>query len=153
MKKKSFRRPRMVGEFRKDKARKQAAEEEGQQKESPVLTRDLAANIATLKVRIGSSDDVIFREFVLPLSEPLPAMIVFVDGLSSRDTINEYILQSLTTFDGEAADWAQDRRHLAQKLKDHVLNINEVMLQTDLDRIITFCPVKQRSCWKGKTTR
>ncbi len=137
MKKKSFRRPRPVGEFRKDKESKQAADKEGQQKERPVLTRDLAANTATLKARIGSSNDVVFREFVLPLPEPLRAIIVFVDGLSSRDAINEYILQSLTTFDGEAADWAQDRRNLAQNLKDHVLNINEVMLRTDLEQIIT----------------
>src|SRR5690606_35876901 len=54
-----------------------------------------------------------------------------------RDTINEYILLSLTTFEGAEADWAQDHRNLAEKVKDHVLTINEVSVQTNLVQIIT----------------
>ena len=140
MKKKSMRRPQPVAEFcqnkKKDKSEK-TTEKKDQQAENSVLTRDLTVNVNTLKARIGSSDDVVFRDFLLPLPEPLQAILVFVDGLSSRDTINEYILQSLTTFDGEAADWARDRRNLGQKLKDHVLNIDEVTLRADLEQIIT----------------
>ena len=64
-------------------------------------------------------------------------MLVFVDGLVSGSTINEYILLALTTFEGTDVDWARDRRNLAENIKDHVLTINEVSLQTQWAPIIT----------------
>ena len=138
MKKQTFRRPRPASEVRKDKERqRQAEKQEGQAQEGPVLVPDLAANIAYLEGRIGQNNDVVFREFVVRLPKPVQAMIVFVDGLVSGDTINEYILQTLTTFEGTDADWALDRRNLAENFKDHVLTINEVSLQTEWAPIIT----------------
>jgi len=80
---------------------------------------------------------VVFREFVLPLPDPVQAVLIFVDGLTNSETINEYILEALTTFNGKEADWAKDRRNLAEKVKDHVLSINEVSLESDLTLIIT----------------
>lgn len=139
MKKRTIRRPRPVAEVRKDKdkERKQRAAEQDGQEQGPVLTSELAANIAYLEGRIGASNDVVFREFVIPLSEPVRAMLVFVDGLVSGSTINEYILLALTTFEGNDVDWARDRRNLAENIKDHVLTINEVSLQTQWAPIIT----------------
>ena len=138
MKKRSLRRPRPAAEFRKEKERKHSAEEEkGQQQGGPVLTTDLEANMSYLKGGIGSSTDVVFREFVLPLPKPVQAVLIFVDGLVKGETINEYILLSLTTFDGTESDWAKDQRNLAEKIKDHVLAINEVGLQSNLTLIIT----------------
>lgn len=138
MKKRSFRRPRPVAEFQKEKAGKgQDKKANGQPQEGPALTDDLTANINYLKGRIGASNDVIFREFVLPLPTPVEAVLIFIDGLTSSTTINEYILEALTTFDGKEADWAKDRRNLAEKIKDHVLTINEVSLEANLTLIIT----------------
>ena len=81
------------------------------------MTSELAANIAYLEERIGASNDVVFREFVIPLSEPVRAMLVFVDGLVSGRMINEYILLALTTFEGIDVDWARDRRNLAENIE------------------------------------
>jgi spore germination protein len=138
MKKRSFRRARPVAEFRKEKAKKErAGNEGGPPQEGPALTTDFTANINYLKERIGVSNDVVFREFVFPLPEPVQAVLIFVDGLITKDTINEYILLSLTTFEAKEADWAKDRRNLAEKVKDHVLAINEVSLESNLTLMIT----------------
>ena len=90
-----------------------------------------------MEARIGSSNDVVFREFVIPLSTPVRAVLVFVDGLVNGNAINEYILLALTTFEGTDAAWARDRRNLAENIKDHVLTINEVSIQTQWTPVIT----------------
>lgn len=135
--KRSFRRPRPVAELRKEKERKERTPEQEGQEQGPVLVPDLAANIAYLEARIGSSNDVVFREFVIPLSTPVRAVLVFVDGLVNGNAINEYILLALTTFEGTDAAWARDRRNLAENIKDHVLTINEVSIQTQWTPVIT----------------
>ncbi|NLC53134.1 MAG: spore germination protein [Firmicutes bacterium] len=137
MKKRTFRRPRPVAELRKDKEKKQSTQEQDGQEQGPVLTPDLKANIAYLEGRIGSSNDVVFREFVIPLSEPVRAVLVFVDGLVSGNAINEYILLALTAFEGTDADWARNRRNLVENIKDHILTINEVSTQNQWTPIIT----------------
>ncbi|NLM38052.1 MAG: spore germination protein [Firmicutes bacterium] len=137
MKKRTFRRPRPVAELRKDKAEKQRPGEQGGPEEGPVLASDLAVNIAYLKERIGASNDVVFREFVIPLPQPVRAVLVFVDGLVSGQTINEYILLTLTAFEGTDADWALDRRNLAEKVKEHILSIGEVSVQNQWAPVIT----------------
>ncbi|MBA2133519.1 spore germination protein [Capillibacterium thermochitinicola] len=139
MKKRTFRRPRPVAELRKDKDKeeKQCSGVQGGQEEGPPLASDLAANIAYLKERIGASNDVVFREFVIPLPQPARAVLVFVDGLVSGQTINEYILLTLTAFEGTDADWALDRRNLAEKVKEHILSIGEVSVQNQWAPVIT----------------
>src|SRR5690554_960704 len=64
------------------------------------LFPEMEKNISYLKGKIGKSNDVIFREYVLNLPDPVPIYIIFVDGLVSKEVINEYILQALT-FKGE----------------------------------------------------
>ena len=87
-----FRRPKKLKELceEKETPRQQQGEE------GPFLTACLADNVNYLKKRLGESEDVIFREYTLDLSEPIPVMVVFVDGLVSKEVINEFILQSLT---------------------------------------------------------
>jgi hypothetical protein len=102
------------------------------------LFPDLAKNIEYLKEKIGHSDDVVFRHYTLEMPEPLPILIVFVDGLASKEIINEYILESLT-FRGELqSEWTRDKTNLVRHIRDKVLNINEVKTVNSLDELITL---------------
>lgn len=133
MDKKNFRRPKSPSEIKKDKETQQK-EAEGK---GPFLRRDLVTNVNYLKETIGKSKDVVFREFIMDLTEPVQIVIVFVDGLAAKDVINEYILEALTFQGGLDADWSRDRGNLASNIKNYVLNINEVSLQSDCSEIIT----------------
>lgn len=129
-----FRRPKKLKEFSKEK--ETARQQQGQ--EGPFLTECLADNVKYLKKRLGESGDVIFREYTLDLSEPIPVMVVFIDGLVSKEVINEFILQSLT-FKGELkTEWAKDRSQLLKYIKDRVLNINEVSVVSSFPELFTM---------------
>ncbi len=132
--KKRFRQPRLPSELKKEKEQKKKE----QQGEGPFLTPELEENINYLRETIGHSNDVIFREFYLKLDQPVRAVLIFVDGLVAKEVINEYILQALTTFNaGEEDRWTRDREELAKNVKDHILHINEVSLESDLQQVIT----------------
>ncbi|HHU81806.1 MAG TPA: spore germination protein [Firmicutes bacterium] len=101
------------------------------------LSPELAKNVEYLKEKIGRSDDVVFRDYTLELPEQVPIVVVFVDGLASKEIINEYILEALT-FKGELkSEWTRDKKNLVRHVKDKVLNINEVRLVNGLDELIT----------------
>ncbi|NLY88965.1 MAG: spore germination protein [Firmicutes bacterium] len=105
--------------------------------ENAGLSPDLQENVEYLKEKIGRSDDVVFREYTLELPDPVAIVVVFVDGLASKEIINEYILQSLT-FKGELkSEWTRDKKNLVRHIKDKVLNINEVRVLSSLDELIT----------------
>lgn len=129
-----FRRPKKLEELSKDKKK----HEERQKQEGPFLTERLADNVRYIKNRLGESGDVIFREYTLDLTEPVSIMVIFVDGLVSKEVINEYILQSLT-FKGELkTEWAKDRAQLLKHIKDRVLNINEVSVVSSFPELFTM---------------
>lgn len=130
-----FRLPKQPQEIREEREKKKKAKKE---KEGPFLSVNLDENLRYLKETIGRSNDVIFREHTLDLPEPVQIVVIFVDGLAAKEIINEYILEALT-FKGELkAGWAKDRKNLVRHIKDHVLNINEVSVQTSLPEIITM---------------
>ncbi|HEY8345350.1 MAG TPA: spore germination protein [Bacillota bacterium] len=129
-----FRRPKKLKELGKEKE----LDRQQQGQEGPFLTGCLAEDVKYLKQRLGESGDVIFREYTLDLSEPIPVMVVFVDGLVSKEVINEFILQSLT-FKGELkTEWAKDRSQLLRHIKDRVLNINEVSMVSSFPELFTM---------------
>jgi len=102
------------------------------------LFPEMEKNISYLKEKIGKSNDVVFREYVLNLPDPVPICIIFVDGLVSKEVINEYILQALT-FKGELkSEWIRDKKNLVRHIKDNVLSINEAQILTNLEDLITM---------------
>ncbi len=132
-KRKVFRQPKGARQVREERKKRKTGDNSGD-----LLVPELAKNVQYLKEKIGQSDDVIFREYTLDLPDPVPIVIVFVDGLVAKETINEYILQALT-FKGELnSEWVRDKKNLVRHIKDRVLNINEAQLLSNLDDLITL---------------
>lgn len=65
------------------------------------FSRGLQENIEILKKLMGNSDDVVFREFEIGTANQLPAVLVFIDGLVDKETIQRDTLASLML-------WAQE---------------------------------------------
>lgn len=144
-KSRGFRRPKPPKPVGKAKTEKETEKEAGGDGQGPVndqntakLSLDLQENLSYLKEKIGHSDDVVFREYTLELPEPLAILIVFVDGLVSKEIINEYILEALT-FKGELkSEWTRDKKNLVRHIRDKVLSINEVKVTSSLDELVTL---------------
>src|SRR5690554_4210414 len=133
-----FRQPRPVGKVKTKKRAGRPENGPAYAHETARLLPDLAKNLEYFKEKIGHSDDVVFREYTLELPESVAILVIFVDGLSSKEIINEYILQSLT-FRGELkSEWTRDKKNLIHHIKDKVLNINEVQTSNNLEELVTM---------------
>lgn len=62
------------------------------------LSASLAANVAAIKDCLGSSPDVIIRQFLVGSDKGTKAVIVFIDGLADKALINESILRPLMVY-------------------------------------------------------
>jgi hypothetical protein len=101
------------------------------------LSADLSVNMNYLRETLGQSDDVVFREYNLQLHEPIELMVIFIDGLISKEVINEYILQALTI--DEPPDWDEKapRSEVVRYVRDRMLTINEASIKTEFPEIMT----------------
>ena len=67
----------------------------GEKAKKEKLGQKLKENLKLIEDIIGFSDDVVVREFQLGGKTGIEAAIIFVDGLTDRQTINENILKPL----------------------------------------------------------
>jgi len=61
----------------------------------PVST-DLQVNLENIKEVFTKCSDIIFREFIIGYKTPVKAALIYVDGLTDKTSIHDYILKSLT---------------------------------------------------------
>ncbi|MBS3872494.1 MAG: spore germination protein [Firmicutes bacterium] len=96
------------------------------EKDQP-LGANIGENLALLKQKLGGSDDVVFREFKLDNASELPAVVVFIDGLTNKDHLQRDLLAPLMLFARQTghAEWGMGRRGFAA-LKNHLLTLVEI---------------------------
>jgi len=98
---------------------------EGERYEPLALSLD--ENVHLLKLRLGDSDDVVFRHFRIGNAAALRAALVFIDGLTNKDQLQRDLLTPLMIFaqHTELAECESGLRGFAA-LKNHLLIVMEV---------------------------
>lgn len=59
------------------------------------LSYDLNQNVKTIRNVVGKSEDIIFREFSFGVERNVEAVLIFVDGMTDTNTINDSIMKPL----------------------------------------------------------
>lgn len=95
-----------------------------------MTTRTLQQHIHTIKYLLGDSGDLIIREFAFGANAAKHAAIVFMDGLSDCNSINDFLMRSLMTDEDAANDFPLGES-LAERLKNARLPINNIELSDD----------------------
>lgn len=101
------------------------------------LSQNLTDTIALCRQQIGSSSDVIFREFLLATREPRRACLCFIDGLCDKSTINTHIVKALMVDARNAENTHTVAPNLIILAKDTLLSTSEVKEQTSFTAVIT----------------
>jgi len=57
--------------------------------------KDIHENIELVKKVLGASDDLVVREFSIGAKGELDAALIYIDGLTESQTINDFVLKSL----------------------------------------------------------
>lgn len=100
----------------------------------PPISARLADNLAYLRQVLGDSPDMIVRTFEIG-GKRAPASAVYIDGITDKDMVNQYILHSLMIDAGEAMS-PEENPSVHAFLKANALTIGEVHVLKDWDSII-----------------
>lgn len=68
---------------------------ENQAKKEKKLSENITENIEVLKIMLGTSSDLIYREFSMGTEGRPEAMLVLIDGLVENKILNEHIIKPL----------------------------------------------------------
>lgn len=60
-----------------------------------VNSKSLDENMRRLKERLKDCDDIVYKEFRVGVEQDLKFLLVYVDGMSSRDMLNDAVLNAL----------------------------------------------------------
>ncbi|HQO73108.1 MAG TPA: spore germination protein, partial [Sedimentibacter sp.] len=58
-------------------------------------SRNLDENTKRLKERLKDCDDIVYKEFRVGEEQDLKFLLVYADGMSSRDMLNDAVLNAL----------------------------------------------------------
>ncbi len=97
---------------------KEAAKENDEMEEPRDIPTKISDFIDMIKAETGNSGDIIFREFTINDSKKTKAAIVFVDGLTKTEQINESIIKPIM--------WREEKEIDLNLLRDGIVCTAEV---------------------------
>lgn len=95
------------------------------------IYKSLERNHSYLKNLFKDCDDINFRKFKIAGTQT-SALVVFVDGLSDRDTLSNNVIRMLTTMAKEEATKKID----AKAVEDRLISVSKVSVVQDYDQAI-----------------
>ncbi|MGE5597875.1 MAG: spore germination protein [Bacteroidota bacterium] len=95
------------------------------------LTGNYRQDLALFEEALAAAGDIVYREIVLTLSEPVRACLIFTDTLVDHAEVNEHLLEPLLL---PRPDAPQDTR--GAWLSAHVLTMAEVSLVAEGEEIV-----------------
>jgi len=101
------------------------------------IHKEIEANLTTLKTIFGKSDDIIFREFIIGIKNQTKTFLCFIDGLSDKKLIDEYVVKPLLVnihlIDPNETLLAHN---MFTRLKNHVFNAVEIREEKEFDEVL-----------------
>ncbi len=101
--------------------------------ESSSLSKELEQTLGQLREKLGESNDLVFREFTLGDSRETRALLVFVDGLVDKGTVQENIMKPLMLA-GSAV--LPEHGNLMQQIKTKALTVGDIDEAAGLQKLI-----------------
>lgn len=103
-----------------------------------LLSSDLKANLNRIKNDVGNSPDIIIREFNLGSNPCIQVAAVYIDSLSDKYMVSDFIMRSLMyeTSDSALKNTSSNKR-VFEFIKDNSLAIGEVKVIKDWTELIS----------------
>lgn len=100
------------------------------------ISRSLKKNLERLKAIFGPSGDAVFRPFRLGVGEPIPAVLVFLDGMTDKTIINRDILKPLI-LESRQARVEPPGKNVLGWAKESVLTAGEIHTAHTMEEVVT----------------
>lgn len=126
--KQRLKKPLRANKFLLSRKKSQKKDEEPFMLEKLLVSPSLETNRGYLEkiYSLPKNKDIILRDFYIALHPPLKAFILFIDGLSDKEIINNAILKSLMVLLDEKEK--VEEGNLAEYIKEHLLPGHDVAI-------------------------
>ena len=104
-------------------------------KVNEALNKSLQTNLNNFKTIMSSSNDFIVREFSFGLNQGIHAGLVYVDGLTNTQTINESIIEPLM-YKSQMVPLPKDKSIGVEQVRQSLLSVGEVKEIAQMDEAI-----------------
>nr|WP_240689471.1 spore germination protein [Ammoniphilus sp. YIM 78166] len=114
-------------------------QDEGSVEEEP-LKCSLQENIQRVKETLGNSGDIIIREIRIGQDERLKAAILYTDGLSNKNAIHDFIMETLM-LNVQGTDLVQkmsSASHPLALLKESILAVGDIQDVFDFETLLDW---------------
>lgn len=101
------------------------------------LSNSLFENLETIKTDLGNSSDIVVREFIIGEKDKIGAAIVYIDGITDKTFIQEFILKALM-FELRKVDLKGGElkeKGWFQILKDFSISVADIKEVEDMDTV------------------
>lgn len=115
-------------------------EEVDEKKDSePKLSNRLEENLNTLKKILGSSSDIVYREFSFGSKLQIKAAIIFLEGMTEKTTVNETIIKPF--MHGIKVNNLEDKLQAGNLdvVKDGMISVGEIKKTKYISELIDSC--------------
>ena len=126
---------RIYQNFAKAKKRNKVPEKDNG-KDKKELAPELQTNLRLVKETLGSSDDVIIREFVIGIKGP-SAFLLYVDGMIDKAFISANIMKSLMVLNPLDDQASAGNYRYMQLINESVLTANDVKETSELQKVLS----------------
>ncbi|GAB6085621.1 spore germination protein [Alkaliphilus crotonatoxidans] len=112
--------------------------EEKESAEKLVPHREINKNLDLIKALLKDCDDIIYRELEVGQDHGLKAALIYIDGMSDKMLLNEFVLNNLmTTVRMTPPEAEAIKVHMANQLKSQALAVSEMKEVETIDDAIT----------------
>ncbi|RCX20974.1 spore germination protein KA [Anaerobacterium chartisolvens] len=101
------------------------------------LCTDIDQNLEALKNILGSSNDIITREFVFAGEGRVKGLLVFIEDLVDNKIINESIIKPLIS--GTPLIYKKENADNVNVVKSEMLSVGDVKQENSMDEIVYSC--------------
>lgn len=103
------------------------------------LSKSFEHNLNTLKNILGSSTDIVYREFSFGSKMQIKAAVIFLEGMTEKSTINQTIIRPFMHDGGLSGleDRLQSRN--IDVIKDGIISVGEIKKTKSISELVDDC--------------
>lgn len=103
-----------------------------------LLHKNIQENIDVIKGQLKDCDDIVYREIEIGVDQSLKAALIYVDGMSDKKLLNDYVLNNLMLTVRMTPPKAEDiKKYMVTQLKEQAIAVSEMKEVETVDEAIT----------------
>lgn len=121
------------------KMKNESIDEISQDSIDSILSIELSKNLKNFRDVLGTSNDVILREFTFGHKKKIKCALIFIEGLTDKATINESVIKPLMYDSRLISNEESANTHNISSIKTNLLSVGNVRQTSSINKLVDEC--------------